>query len=51
MIFEERGTFRGTFTANIYLNFTNSKITKLRDLRGFMAILVVSSNPAVSTKH
>ena len=51
MFFEERGTFRGTFTANIYPNFANSKNTKLRDLRGFMAILVVSSNPAVSTKQ
>lgn len=51
MFFEGRGTFEGTFSANIYPKFTNSKITKLRDLRGFMAILVVSSNPAVSTKH
>lgn len=49
MLFEERGTFGGTFSANICPDMANSKSTKYRDLRGFMAILAVSSNPAVST--
>jgi len=34
MLFEERGTFKGTFSANIRPNIANSKMRKIQGFTG-----------------
>lgn len=34
MLFEKRGTFRGTFSANIYPNISNSEMQKIQGFTG-----------------